>query len=45
MYVFGIFLSPLVGIMGSYTYLPLAVLILLCEFSALLLYRYVRRIV
>lgn len=45
MYVFGIFLSPLVGIMGSYTYLPLAILILLCECSALLLYRYVRHIV
>lgn len=39
MYVFGIFLSPLVGVMGSYTYLPLAVLILLCEIGALILYQ------
>ncbi|KRM24587.1 multidrug effflux MFS transporter [Latilactobacillus graminis] len=45
MYVFGIFLSPLVGIMGSYTYLPLAILILLCEIGALSLYHRVNHLV
>lgn len=44
MYVFGIFLSPLVGIMGSNTYLPLAILIFGCEVAALALYQRVRQL-
>lgn len=44
MYVFGIFLSPLVGILGSHTYAPLAILIFGCEVAALVLYHRVRQL-
>ena len=38
MYSIGIICTPLVGIMGSHTYLPLAILILVCQGAALFVY-------
>lgn len=43
MYSIGIFCTPLVGIMGSGTYLPLALLILLCEAAAAFLFKFVKK--
>ncbi|MFT8871793.1 MAG: multidrug effflux MFS transporter [Sporolactobacillus sp.] len=39
MNLIGALLSPLVGVLGSGTYLPMALLILLCDGGALLIYR------
>ena len=43
MYSIGIICTPLVGIMGSHTYLPLALLIFLCEIGALGVYRVIKQ--
>ena len=43
MYSIGIICTPLVGIMGSHTYLPLALLIFLCEIGALGVYRVMKQ--
>lgn len=43
MYSIGIICTPLVVIMGSHTYLPLALLIFLCEIGALGVYRVMKQ--
>ena len=43
MYSIGIICTPLVGIMGRHTYLPLALLIFLCEIGALGVYRVMKQ--